>query len=341
MKAMKILCLLLLIPAFLLVGCEGDEGPAGPAGPTGPAGEDGNDGTDGTPGDITNCTACHSTDQFYQIQAEYSYSGHALGEYVDYAGGRSYCGPCHSHEQFIQTLEVGSVDGNILNPSAIGCETCHIIHETFQPADYALRASDPVAMMWDETVVLDMGDNSNLCINCHQSRRAEPNVSDPGAEFEITSVHYGPHHGPQVNVFAASGFAEIAGDAAYDGSEGAHSCVRCHMSEYADAGAGGHTWTPDAENHCFDCHDQAFVDAITGPVQTKLDTLRDLLLATGIIEEDTEDPGHYHPVLGTYPMVEAQAFFNWIGLVEDRSLGLHNPDYVNALLDNSIAALQD
>mgnify|MGYP000205167902 CR=1 FL=1 len=60
-----------------------------------------------------------------------------------------------------------------------------------------------------------------------------------------------------------------------------------------------------------------------------------------IIEEDAEEPGTYHPVTGTYPMVQVQAFFNWVGLVEDRSAGIHNPDYVNALLDNTIAALAD
>jgi len=45
-------------------------------------------------------------------------------------------------------------------------------------------------------------------------------------------------------------------------------------------------------------------------------------------------------VVGTYPMAHAQAFFNWIGLEEDRSLGVHNPQYVNALLTNSIEALK-
>lgn len=39
-------------------------------------------------------------------------------------------------------------------------------------------------------------------------------------------------------------------------------------------------------------------------------------------------------------MVLAQAFFNWIGLEEDRSLGVHNPSYVKALLKNSIEAVE-
>jgi hypothetical protein len=329
----RLLTLLLLVPAIALIGCEGDEGPAGPAGPEGPAGPQ------GPAGDITNCTSCHAADAFDAILAEYSYSGHAGGASVDYAGGRSYCGPCHSHEQFVQYVDLGGTDATINNPSAIGCTTCHEVHESFVPEqDYALRADDPIMMIWDETVELDIGDSSNLCSNCHQSRRAEPNVSDPGDTFEITSVHYGPHHGPQANVWGGVGFAEIAGDAAYDSGTGAHSCTVCHMSEY-DGGEGGHTWHIDMD-FCLGCHDQQFVDDITGPVETKLNTLRDRLLALGVIEEDAEEPGVYHPVLGTYPMAQAQAFFNWIGLAEDRSLGLHNPGYVEALLDNSIAAIE-
>jgi hypothetical protein len=39
-------------------------------------------------------------------------------------------------------------------------------------------------------------------------------------------------------------------------------------------------------------------------------------------------------------MVVAQAFFNWIGLTEDRSKGVHNPRYIEALIDNSIEALE-
>ena len=67
--------------------------------------------------------------------------------------------------------------------------------------------------------------------------------------------------------------------------------------------------------------------------------LRDRLVELGVVEYVEED-GAYEPVVGTYPMVQARAFFNWIGLEEDRSLGVHNPKYVKALLLNSIEALK-
>ena len=69
-----------------------------------------------------------------------------------------------------------------------------------------------------------------------------------------------------------------------------------------------------------------------------LEELRDLLLAAEVIEWVEEDEA-YEPIVGVHDMAEAQAFFNWIGIEEDRSHGVHNPTYIKALLENSIEAL--
>lgn len=336
------------IVAFMAASCtkEGPMGPAGPQGPQGeqgPAGPAGPAGADGEDGQGVNlCMDCHSTESMMNIQAQFTTSVHSAGAIaVDYAGGRSYCAPCHSHEQFVQTMQLGGVLGNITNPSAWQCNTCHGIHESFTSSDYALRTTDPVAANWNSEKTIDVGGNSNLCAVCHQSRRPEPNLSAPGETFEITSTHYGPHHGPQANILLGEGFAEIAGDEAYP-APGSYvhfdfSCTGCHMH---DAGTGSnHSFNPDLSK-CTECHSSATDFDIAGTqtaVAGQLDDLRDKLLALGVIEGDEEHG--YHPVVGTYPMLHAQAFFNWIGLVEDRSLGVHNPGYVKALLANTIAAL--
>jgi formate-dependent nitrite reductase cytochrome c552 subunit len=214
------------------------------------------------------------------------------------------------------------------------------------PDEFALRLNGPVMWIADEgygDTSIDFGDNSNTCANCHQSRRAEPNISDPGETFEITSVHYGPHHGAMSNVLAGALFAEIPGSLPYNGAS-PHvgigvTCVSCHMSTYTD-GTGGHTWWPNIDN-CTGCHPGATdfdINQVQTDTQALLDQLRDLLLDQGVIEWVEEDMA-YEPVLGTYQMEQAQAFFNWIGLTEDRSLGVHNSDYVKALLTNSIEAI--
>jgi hypothetical protein len=205
--------------------------------------------------------------------------------------------------------------------------------------------SDEISFIFDETVTADFG-TGNLCVNCHQSRRAEPNVTNPGETFEITSTHYGPHHGAQGNVLNGAGFAEIAGDIAYPAPGSAThmevGCTGCHMGEYdADAAAGGHTYWPTLGS-CTECHG-ALEDFDYNGAQTEVEELlvelRDILVANGVLEWVEEDEA-YEPVVGTYPMAQAQAFFNWVGLEEDRSLGVHNPNYVMALLKNSIQALQ-
>ena len=333
--------------AFMASSCV-KEGPEGPQGPQGPQGEQGEQGPQGPPGEdgagITACLECHNTDQMTNIQAQFTTSVHSAGAIaVDYAGGRSYCAPCHSHEQFVQTVELGGVLGNITNPSAWQCNTCHGIHEDFSGSDdYALRANEPVTANWNTEKTMDLGGNSNLCAVCHQSRRAEPNLAAPGETFEIENTHYGPHHGPQANVVLGEGFAEIPGEVSYpDPGSASHyglSCVGCHMGEYGSGG--GHSFEPNLGS-CTECHGELDNFNYNGGqtvVEGYLDDLRDKLLALGIIEGDEEHG--YHPVVGTYPMLHAQAFFNWIGLAEDRSLGAHNPGYVKALLLNTIAALE-
>lgn len=319
----------------IMASCEG------PAGPAGPAGEDGVD------GNIT-CMECHATEVIDTKEAEFALSAHSSGAIaVDYAGGRASCAKCHSHEGFVQYANTGSVLGDITNPSAWECKTCHGLHETFETDDYALRLAEPIVPLFDETLTMDLNGNSNLCANCHQTRRAEPNVTNPGeAEFRITSTHYGPHHGPQANVLYGAGFAEISGNVAYpDAGSGNHlsqaSCTGCHMGEESDA-TGGHSFWPN-KDACNSCHtgsdltDNFDYGGVQTEVQQKLDQLRDKLIELGVVEGDEVEG--YHPVVGTYPMIQAQAFFNWIGLVEDRSLGAHNPKYVKALLQNTLAAL--
>jgi len=331
-----LLWLLVLVSALALMGCEGDQGPAGPAG------TDGTDGTDGTNGtSIPVCLECHGSDaDFLQIQLEYVQSGHKAGLYVDYAGGREACARCHSKQGFVEYAVMGDVTGDISDPVAIDCATCHTVH----PFTFGVRLNGPVTLVSDGVTVVDFGDNSNLCANCHQARTAPPEIAAPADSASITSTHYGPHHGPQAMVLWGTGFSEIAGSTSYPAnslhlSQGA-TCTTCHMAEY-EAGEGGHTWNP-ALSACNGCHFSPDTDFNHGNVQTEtqdnLDALRDLLVDQGVVEYVAADDA-YEPVVGKYPMIQVQAYFNWIGLTEDRSLGVHNPPYVNALLENTIEAL--
>lgn len=357
----KFLTLALCAFAFAFVtGCEGPEGPVGPAGPVGPEGPQGPKGDDGTPGVAGNvtCLECHSADNPQAVLEQFHQSAHSAGAIaVDYAGGRASCAKCHSHEGFLEFVRTGTVAVDIQNPSAWECKTCHNIHTTFEGSDYALRLADPVKLA-DNTTIVDL-DNSNLCANCHQSRSFGPMTDMSGTvvkingedytlqegEYYISNTRFGPHHGPQTNVLVGIGFSEIPGSFNYpaDGT-GPHMneanglCVGCHMFEYGNA-QGGHTFKPSLEA-CNTCHTEQDNDFnhknVRVEVEELLEDLRVLLEEQGV-----KQVGQTYPVVGVHTLEQAQAYFNWVGLDEDRSLGAHNPGYVKALLKNSIAAIEE
>lgn len=358
--------LLLLSIGAIFAACEG------PAGVDGTNGLNGDNGADGN----ATCMACHSTETKSNIEAQFATSVHVRGiNAVDYAGGRQDCAECHSHQGFVQFANNGSIAGGITNPTAWECGTCHGLHETMEAGDYALRLTDPIKPIFDPTTTMDLNGNSNLCANCHQSRRAEPAMTNPGEDtFEIKNTYWGPHHGSQANIVAGVGFAQIAGSVSYpEAGSSKHlekaSCTGCHMGEFSEGTAGsystpgvkpmgGHSWNPSL-NACNTCHKENNTDFNYGGVRTdvatKLETLRNELVRLGVVEfaqnsiyelnektgviELVVQAGQYHPVPGTYPTIQARAFFNWAGLDEDRSFGAHNPKYVKALLQNSIEAL--
>ena len=346
MKYNSFLKLILIgfVCAFIATSCV-KEGPQGLPGIDGKDGVDGSNGRDGVDGQVT-CLVCHSGTNMESKKAEFVMSAHNVGAIaVDYAGGRAACAKCHSHEGFTQFAVFGSVLGDITNPSAWECSTCHGLLKSFEGADYALRLSDAIVADYNKTTVLDLKGNSNLCGYCHQTRTAEPNTASPGETFRISNTHYGPHHGPQANLLVGVGFANIPGSSQYpEPNSSIHlnqaSCTGCHMAPFSKA-SGGHSFKPnlDACNSCHNASDTNFNYGSTqAQVELMLVQLRDKLVELGVVEY-VEADGAYEPVVGTYPMVQAQAYFNWVGIEEDRSLGVHNPKYIKALLLNTIEAL--
>lgn len=337
----------LLLSAFVMVCLASScvkEGPIGPAGANGTNGTNGEDGASGT----ATCLACHSENKLAQKSAEFAMSEHSVGAIaVDYAGGRAGCAQCHSHEGFVEFATLGIKDQPITNPSAWKCSTCHGIHKTFEGKDYALRISAPVVSVVASNGTMDFKGSSNLCATCHQARSAEPNKDKPGTNYTL-SVRTGPHHGPQGNVVYGVGFAEIPGSVAYPAKASSKhleaSCVGCHMGTFANK-QGGHSYIPSVAA-CNACHDGADIKdynygGVQSDVHARLVELRDKLVALGAIIKTTADGvDTYAPAdKKSVPMVQAQAVFNYFGLEEDRSLGVHNPKYVRALLVNTLEAL--
>jgi hypothetical protein len=91
---------------------------------------------------------------------------------------------------------------------------------------------------------------------------------------------------------------------------------------------------------CQGCHPDAKNFDYKG-VQTEIEALTDelgeLLLAAGLINENSEDG---HPIVTSAPEGQAIALYNWIYVAhEDRSNGVHNPEYAKALLEKGLASM--
>jgi hypothetical protein len=249
-------------------------------------------------------------------------------------GTRSSCAGCHSGGGFAAMVaagvDPGSVEAGDPDPTRQDCRACHVIHTSYTSADWALRTTEPVDFYAFEGVTYDGGEG-NLCASCHQPRRGIADAVD--GMIEVTSTHWGPHHGGQGAMVLG-----IAGAGGVEGSPGAHysmvedTCVACHLGEGYD-----HTFEP-AVSACTACHADAEsldINGLQTEVQAMLDELEEALIAKELLDEEG------HPTVAMLDENDAVALWNWIYIAhEDGSLGVHNPSYTKALLEASLAALE-
>lgn len=332
MRRRKELAVLFAFVLIFVAAC-GAQGEAGPAGPTGPQGEQGPAGPMASVEDF-GCTDCHNdTGSLTGIALQWEGSVHGSASFAySYAGGRASCAGCHSGNAFSEMIAAGlnpsEVESGDTHPTKQDCRTCHQIHTTYTGADYALETVDPVALYAAEDATYD-GGSGNLCVNCHQPRRLLGEGVD--GMIEITSIHWGPHHGPQSAFLMGFGGAGLTGNPSKHYEQVEDSCVGCHLGSDAN-----HSFQPVLAS-CTECHDgiESFdLNGLQTEVQAKLDELGGYLEAAGLFVDD-------HPVVGTWPEDQAMALWNYIAIAfEDESLGIHNPSYINDLLDMSLAVFQ-
>jgi hypothetical protein len=252
----------------------------------------------------------------------------------------------------------------VSSPLAINCYACHNIHENYDVTDWGLRTSTPTVAITGGTT-LDLG-AGNLCTTCHQSRATAgefPNFEDGGVlEARAGSYRIGMHHGPQYNIFAGEGLYEFTAiTQAYPTSnhlfdETENGCVDCHMG--TDVTDRDHSFDfNDFPASCEVCHVSGgmartfdIINAENGAeIAGLLEDLGDELEEAGVIQVGTHylvvepdpdgDPGDTRPVLQTEEHLAAA--FNYQAIDEDRSLGMHNPKYVRAVLMNTLETVFD
>jgi hypothetical protein len=271
---------------------------------------------------------------------------------VHYTGGNferstTDCAVCHTHEGFIERIATGkqTTAADIENPSPINCRTCHQIHTTYTSADYALTTTAPFKL-WYNGKTVDFG-KGNLCAECHQARPLSPAPTINGSPVTITSTRYDLHHGPQAEVLGGTGGFEFTGSQTITGGPSAHGydsngCPQCHMATPYGAQAGGHTWNMTYALHraiddnvagCTVCHNTIQDFNLLGfkaHMQTQVDSLSVLLKKIGVLTSGGSI------ATGTWPANVLAAALNDDLVTADGSMGIHNPPYMDALIQNTI-----
>lgn len=307
------------------------------------------------PLDVANCAWCHDSGDHHFFPEQWDNSGHGMNLYPE---DRNTCAPCHSGEGFVDWIKGGKIDltSGYSNEMPIGCATCHDPHDN--SLDHQLRTLD--VTLSDGVTEITEGGYGKLCMNCHKSRRdAVTYIND----YLINTSHYGPHHGPQAEVLSASNvwtFGQILPTSPHL-MDAENSCVSCHMytSETPEGIPmfGGHTFSmtdPDGNDNveaCASCHGDigasfsekkyyvngnADLDGngVAEGLQIEIQGLLDYLATFLPLNEEGEVV-----IDSTVTLNEAAATYNYLVVMEDRSLGVHNPAFVFALLKASIEAV--
>lgn len=314
---------------------------------------------------VGNCGQCHDAKTHHVGNPEWAVSMHATPVTTPSGAGRESCVRCHTGRGFIDYISGSSTTNAAYEP--ITCAACHDPHDATNPRQ--LRGNSSVTLFDNKTVITaDKVGTGLLCMNCHMSRRDATNY----VEVTAGSGGFGPHHGPQTDMFmgvnAITYGKNIPSSAHRDAITNA--CVTCHMqptpatTDPAFLHAGGHTFGLSYSNNgtnvdlvgaCAQCH---------GPIKS-FDIARQDFDGDGVVEgAQTEVKGllsqlsYLLPPVGTVKQVTAtsigapaisinsswtkqqlKAAYNYMFVVEDRSFGVHNLAYTVGLLKASIADL--
>jgi hypothetical protein len=260
------------------------------------------------------------------------------------------------------------------------CTTCHAVtnandpHKTgipWTPGSFPLQVSADAGAVYVEkspstsaVTGYDAGfyGPGDTCMWCHRSRVDITNYVAPTGN-KITSVHWGPHEGPQADVFTGAGGYHYAN---HSYGESTHqqklSCTDCHMMDVAENGnVPDHSFNPRIAA-CTSCHVGATTYDINGfesQVQSAMTQIETYLNGQGLLTRAQTAPylpldasqlgdGNWdldQPVPGgtleggLLTQDQAGALYNYILVARGGAYGVHNPRYVAQLLFDSYFAL--
>jgi len=317
------------------------------------------------PDDIVSpCAQCHNT-QFAGPEGDYlggyAGSGHASAAGGDleafngeYYANSSSCKPCHTSEGFIAahdpayaTYEFGP-DANF-----IGCVTCHDPHmgadgggneaQVRTTGDVAVAYTHPYAEGDPEVITMTGKGVGQLCAQCHHGRRDTDNVM---GQIANGYAHFGPHHSAQMDMYMGGGCYEIPGVDYESDRDHSHqaietACVQCHMVRETMLHGhlqdhAFHNFQPEVGSNCNSCHTDIDESYITTYQTVVVGLMNDLATRFGYTDyHDMEE--NWDSTDPSVEVWEREAAYAMFFIIGDGSLGVHNPDYAEKLLNEAIA----
>lgn len=282
------------------------------------------------------------------------------------------CVKCHNGKFFVDIQINGNPppadDLTSVDPSSvhISCAVCHDNHNNQFEEQLRVDSTAEVTIPFGPTtsgtqVNAGIG---NTCIMCHNGRR---NIDDFNNQISNGSAHFGFHHNSQGTTLFGLGGAEFSG-MTYTRTHphqtmNPNACVTCHMfragyDEVTHTPAlWGHDWVPRFEA-CATCHTQitddasfqAFRDEFQNNIQDLLTQIEDLWPAAWKDTSTTpptlrnvesavgagDGPPANDPARGD---LYREVLWDYLYVIDDGSLGIHNPNYTTDLLQNAIEEL--
>ena len=296
-------------------------------------------------------------------QLNYKDSANAIKEVI-YSGSATVaivgCGTCHDnspeHDPHIKGVDY--VKGAFPLRFPVG------------PDDYAVTERSSAVGESTSSQSAKKGPG-NACIWCHKSRKDVTNYVLDVPNNNISSSTWGPHEGPQADVYvgAGKGVYEFAGKTY--GNFGPHAslakgCVSCHMPPIEEGGIGNHSFYPQLSGcNISGCHGSAPLtdfnhNSLQTNIKATLQALREKLNGLLLLSRDgtiplssseltddnyaldkaltakaATDLGGRPPVTGPV----AGALYNYFVMSRGSGFGVHNPTYVKQVLYDSITQL--
>jgi hypothetical protein len=318
------------------------------------------------------CGNCHALDAIQQrVAGNIAFAGTAGPNSAQ--GQLSYLATTNS--KIAESTYAGSS-----TVAEVNCVTCHdssqsidphVTGKTYTPNSFPLRVptgADDQALL-EKSSAPGVSDGTragkytvgNACMWCHKSRKDVTNFITP-TNNALTSTHWGPHEGPQADVYTGIGGYHYAGQTYKNSSHQGfdNGCVHCHMPGVeSNQGIGNHSFAPQlAACQTAGCHANATSFDVGGgktAMTAGIQELRVALNNKGWLTRAATAP--YAPLAAadladsqlsldlTTPGVtgltgdQAGALYNYLILARGSAGGVHNPLYVRELIFDSVKAI--